>query len=384
MSKLAQAFSKYVINGVMHANGIVEKPDVIGAIFGQTEGLLGPDLDLRELQRTGRIGRIEVNVKSEGGVSSAKIIIPSSLDATETALIAAALETIDRIGPCTAEIKIENLEDSRLVKRDYIINRAKELLQKMQSEGVRPQEITEEIRKKVRISEISEFYGMPAGPEIQQSDSIIFVEGRADVINLLKHGIKNAVAIGGTSISDKVAEISKQKTATVFLDGDRGGDLIFKELSQIADLDYIARAPEGKEVEELSKKEIFKALRDKIAIEQINNNDQQANKNVENLSQISEKEKSTFSELTDNLRSTRAISILDRNMNILGKLPISEAFSTVPEVTGAYAIIFDGKINNKFIQLAEDIGVKYLIGMSKENNLKETDVILLTRTELQT
>ena len=95
MSKLAQSFVKYVIHARFEASGIVEKPDVIGAIFGQTEGLLGDELDLRELQRTGRIGRIDVILRTRNGRSEGDIIVPSSLDMSETAIIASALETID-------------------------------------------------------------------------------------------------------------------------------------------------------------------------------------------------------------------------------------------------------------------------------------------------
>ena len=59
--------TKYIINAQFEVDGVVEKPDVVGAIFGQTEGLLGEDLDLRELQKTGRIGRIDISVKSRNG-----------------------------------------------------------------------------------------------------------------------------------------------------------------------------------------------------------------------------------------------------------------------------------------------------------------------------
>ena len=106
MAKLAQNFAKYLIHARLNSKGIIERPDVIGAIFGQTEGLLGQDMDLRELQKTGRVGRIEVDIKASKGRSFADILIPSSLDASETALIAASLETIEKVGPCDAEITI--------------------------------------------------------------------------------------------------------------------------------------------------------------------------------------------------------------------------------------------------------------------------------------
>jgi len=71
--------TKYLIHAQITANGIVEKPDVVGAVFGQTEGLLSNDLDLRELQRTGRIGRIQVNIHSNSGRAKGEIVIPSSV-----------------------------------------------------------------------------------------------------------------------------------------------------------------------------------------------------------------------------------------------------------------------------------------------------------------
>jgi DNA primase len=62
--------------------------------------------------------------------------------------------------------------------------------------------------------------------------------------------------------------LTKEKITTLFVDGDRGGDLIIKEMFQVAEVDYIAIAPIDKEVEELTKKEIFKALREKIPARQ--------------------------------------------------------------------------------------------------------------------
>src|SRR5438445_792931 len=117
--------TKYLIQARLEAEGIVEKPDVVGAVFGQTEGLLGEELDLRDLQKSGRIGRIEVDVQSKKGRSEGTILIPSSLDQVETSILAAALETIDRVGPCKATIKVDKVEDTRVTKRNKIIERAR-------------------------------------------------------------------------------------------------------------------------------------------------------------------------------------------------------------------------------------------------------------------
>jgi DNA primase len=252
MAKIAQISAKYIVHASITIDGLVDRPDVIGAIFGQTEGLLGNDLELRELQRSGRIGRIEVNVTAKQGKSQGEIIIPSSLDKAETAIVAAALEIIQRIGPCNAKIKTEQIEDIRISKRQYVIERAKELLKTLMDD-IMPdsQELADEVAQSVRIMEIQEWGRdrLPAGPAIEESDEIILVEGRADVLNLLKHGFKNVVSMNGTSIPDSVKELCRQKIVTVFVDGDRGGDLIIKELIETTEIDFVTKAPDGKEVE---------------------------------------------------------------------------------------------------------------------------------------
>ena len=255
----------------MEAEGIVEKPDVVGAVFGQTEGLLGEELDLRDLQKGGRIGRIEVDVQSKKGRSEGLILIPSSLDQVETSILAAALETIDRVGPCKATIKVEKVEDVRVTKRNKIIERARALLSAMVEDSkTSGSDLLDEVRQSVQVSEIVSFgpERLPAGPNIANSDAIIIVEGRQDVLNLLRSGIKNAIAVEGTNVPKTIQELSKEKALTAFVDGDRGGDLILKELLQVAEVDFIARAPRGKEVEELTQKQIMKCLRNKIPADQ--------------------------------------------------------------------------------------------------------------------
>ncbi len=267
--KQFQEFStvKYEISASFEIQGVVEKSDVVGAIFGQTEGLLGEELDIRDLQKSGRIGRINVEMTSENGITKGKITIPSSLDRVETAILAATIETVDRVGPCMAAFKLESLEDVRKTKRDKIIDRATELLQKWDLE-VSPE--TQEITDKVSLARIQEdivAYGeekLPAGPEIDTSDTIIITEGRADILNLLGIGVKNAIATNGTSVPKAVAELSKKKTTIALLDGDRGGDMILNELLQVGKIDFVSRAPDGKEVEELTKKDLLKVLQAKV------------------------------------------------------------------------------------------------------------------------
>ncbi|MGQ9582305.1 MAG: DNA primase DnaG [Thermoplasmatota archaeon] len=263
--------TKYVIHARLQTDGIVEKPDVVGAIFGQTEGLLGDELDLRDLQKSGRMGRIEVEVESQRGKSMGKITMPSSLDQVETAILAAALETIDRVGPCRARIEVEDIEDVRVQKKNRIVERARVLLQQlMEKSKTGGADLTQSVRASLQQEEVVA-YGKDrcdAGPNVADSDAIVVVEGRSDVLNLLRHGIKNAIAVGGTNIPKTIQDLSKERIVTVFVDGDRGGELILRELLQVAEIDYVARAPRGKEVEELTQKQIMKALRNKMGIDQ--------------------------------------------------------------------------------------------------------------------
>lgn len=284
--------TKYQIHATFEAEGIVEKSDVIGAIFGQTEGILGDDLDLRDLQRSGRLGRIDVRTESRKGQTKGEITIYSSIDKVETALLAASLETIERVGPCASRFSIRNIEDIRISKRKMIISRAKELLtEKFEECDFDTNEILDEIREHSRIEKVIEFgpEKLPSGPNVVDSDAIIVVEGRADVINLLRYGIKNAVAVEGTNVPESIIELCEKKTATAFMDGDRGGDLIISELLQVADIDFIAVSPRGKNVEEMTRKEIIKPLRNKIPAELALTAEGRLDTNV--LSQQSEKMK---------------------------------------------------------------------------------------------
>ena len=264
--------TKYLIHISLTAEGVVEKPDVVGAIFGQTEGLLGEDLDLRDLQRTGRVGRIDVQITSRKGETKGEILISTSLDRAETAILAASLETIDRVGPCIAHVTVESIEDIRVVKRKKIVERAKEILLDRFEDGViDSDELLDDVRQVIRIEKIGSLgeEKIPAGPNVQDSDAIIIVEGRADVLNLLRYGIKNAVAVEGTHIPGIVVELCEKKTATAFFDGDRGGELILRELLQVADIDFVAFSPKGKSVEDMARKEVIKTLRNKVPVEYV-------------------------------------------------------------------------------------------------------------------
>jgi DNA primase len=263
--------TKFVIKAKIHADGVVEKPDIIGAIFGQTEGLLGNEMDMRDLQKSARIGRIEVDIEQKGGKTDGVITIPSALEKVESAIVAAGLETIDRIGPAKAEIKVLSIEDARSNRRDFVRERAKQLLQLINDDPSQDSsKILDEVRGAVQVGAVTHFRGtkLPCGPNVESAESIILVEGRSDVINLLKCGIKNALAVEGTNVPEEVKQLTHEKTTTIFVDGDRGGELIARELLETCEVDFVARAPNTREVEELPHKLVMKCLKNKLSADQ--------------------------------------------------------------------------------------------------------------------
>lgn len=422
--------TKYLIHARISADGIVEKPDVVGAIFGQTEGLLGDELDLRDLQKSGRIGRIEVEVNSNRGKSEGKVYIPSSLDQVETAILASALETIDRVGPCRARISVDKIEDVRISKRNKIVDRAKQLLNEMiresRTSGV---DLTESVRQSVQVEEIVH-YGrerLPAGPNIEGSDAIIVVEGRSDVLNLLKHGIKNAIAVEGTSVPKSIAELAKDKVVTAFVDGDRGGELILRELLQVAEVDFVARAPKGQEVEELTQKQIMKCLRNKMPAEQFvdmfniqvpqkaqeaeapvmapqkpaeqpsyqqelaearprqeyNHRQEERKPPVERGKKLSSEQEKLMNMLLELGASSKARLLAD-DLNLIEEIPVKELANKLKDSQGKIsAIVFDGVVTQRILDLAMDKKISKVVGAKLGNITKQpTEIEVWTRDDL--
>ncbi|MCX8184472.1 MAG: DNA primase DnaG [Sulfolobales archaeon] len=391
---------KYVVRAKIEVDGIVDKHDIIGAIFGQTEGLFGSELDLRDLQDKGRIGRISVEAKQHGSKIVGEILVPSNLDRAETALIASMLEFVDKVGPFNARIKVVDIVDVRREKIKKIIERAKEIMLTMIKEKeVDVKELLQEIESSVRTAELV-LYGperLPAGPDIEKSDTMIIVEGRADVLNLLKYGYRNVIALEGArgEIPETVIKLSNSKKVIAFLDGDRAGDMILKELMRVAKVDMVARAPPGREVEELSGKEIAKALKNAAPLETYLQHlqrevSEKVEEEVEKVSAATIPEAESISELTipeplmktiESLKGTLESVIYDRNWSEVMRVPVKDLVDKLisDEIKDAYAVVSDGVITQRLLDIASVKGVNILIGarigaISK----KPTNVVILT------
>ena len=363
---------KYVIHATIKADGTVARKDVVGAIFGQTEVLLGEDLQLRKLQRTGRIGHVDVNLNNNKGRVKGEILMTSSIDQVSTAVIGAALETIDRIGPCKAIIRVQRFENVNSAKRDTVIDRAKSLLMGMIESGAdESKNILDEVRSVLTVDTETEISGMTAGPNVKGSEAIIIVEGRNDVRNLLKFGIKNAIATMGSGIKPELIELaSKKKSVTAFLDGDRGGRLLLMEISGSLgkSLTHVAMAPQSREVEHLEGKVVTKCLNQKEA----------ANKAVSRITSELAKEDDAsvgrgsaaleapdevkgWADKMDGLKTNNAVIILEDGSatDPVGARKLEEALA---EAEGAQGLVFAGKVTDRIFDLASGAGIGNVLG----------------------
>ena len=386
MPKISPVSIKYMIHASFMAEGALEKPDVIGALFGQTEGLLGADLEMRELQKEGKIGRIEVDLQRKDKKTIGEIKIPTALDQSETTLVAAAVETIERMGPCDSQIEVEKIEDVRGSKRDFIIERAKKLMQEIEG-STDSREISNEIKDSKKTAAISE-YGkdkLPCGD--LSGKEIIVVEGRADVLNLLRNGVKNVIAMNGTKLPDSINELGEEKELTLFLDGDRGGKLIAQNVVANAKVKYIAVAPDGKEVEELTGKEILANLRKKVPAEDFFSKssfkkpkekaeDNPLQKPIEKF-ELSEENKNKLKEISKNNQGSGKAILLDDKLEKLKVVSTRSLNNTLRRVEIKPSIIvIDGTVTNYIIQIAEEINCKVIV--AKNFATTDTKIQLLS------
>jgi len=392
MAKISPVSIKYIIHAKFEAGGAIEKPDIIGAVFGQTEGLLGEDLEMRELQKSGKIGRIEVNIDYNEGKTVGEIDVPSAMDKTETTIIAAALETIERVGPSDTKICVEEIEDVRGSKRDYILERAKKLMEKIGGSSEDMSELTDEIQSSAKAAKIQSYgtENLPCGDI--SGEELIVVEGRADVVNLLKKGIKNVIGMNGAKLPKTIKDLTKEKEVILFVDGDRGGNLIIKNVVENAEIDFITMAPEGKEVEELTGKEALQALRKKVPTKEYgtdqrtrgvrrydrdDRNDRTARsetagsdssesenspneKKEVTIKKMTSKEKEQIKDKVEELIGSKGAAIFNEDLEVLRKVPVGRLGSLMLDIN-PYIIAIDGTATPRVIENCEKLGCSNLI-----------------------
>jgi len=370
---------KYHVKLSFDVDGLVERADIIGAIFGQTEGLLGPEMNLNELQRVSKIGRIEVNTTSTTNTTKGDALIPMSTDIDTCALISAAIESIDKVGPFDCKFKLEGIDDVRASKKEDIVRRAKEIKQKWSTKSVSEGDT---MLKDVHEGSTGKLttYGkekLQCGTGVFDSTWIILVEGRADVINLLRAGYDNAIAIEGAKIDDSIKELCDKKDKVVaFLDGDRAGGFILKELKSLVHIDVEHRAFEGVEVEELTPQQIDDILR----------STSEEMKTETTKPTLHDPEDKSIAELANkiypNLNETLEAIALDSDQKEIFKVPISEVVDKLSSQTGIKYLILDGIITQRLLNGAKQAGIDCVIGHRVAKLASHDGLTLKTFTEL--
>jgi DNA primase len=394
---------KYHVKLKFEVDGLVEKADIIGAIFGQTEGLLGPEMNLNELQKVSKVGRIEVNVDSKSNTAKGDALIPMSTDISTAALIAAAIESIDKVGPFQARFGLVGIDDIRAIKKKLIVDRAKKIVQewatKTISEG---EEMLKDVYDASKPGKLTAFgkAQLACGTGVFDSDWIILVEGRADVINLLRAGFDNAIAIEGAKIDETVTKLTEGKRVIAFLDGDRAGDLILKELQGLVKIDKILRAPAGREVEECTPLEIAEILKETTQYvapsaqhsqssqqtQQYSESKQQHQgqvvSNTNGSSSIQQEENadilSAVREVYPQINETLEAVLLDSSMRTLLKIPVSDVVKKLNITEGATLLVLDGIVTQRLVEAADKAGIQYIVGHRTAELKKPTDVRVRT------
>jgi DNA primase len=411
---------KYHVKLKFEVDGLVEKADIIGAIFGQTEGLLGPEMNLNELQKVSKVGRIEVNVDTRSNMAKGDALIPMSTDISTAALIAAAIESIDKVGPFQAKFALVGIDDIRAIKKKVIVDRAKKIVQdwatKTISEG---EEMLKDVYDASKPGKLTTFgkAQLACGSGVFDSDWIILVEGRADVINLLRAGFDNAIAIEGAKIDESITKLAEGKRVVAFLDGDRAGDLILKELQGIVKMDRVVRAPPGREVEDCTPLELAEILREvaPVSIPDIVTTDQplpQERRHTHRKEKQQDYPVSTERELSqhpqiipathevDNQDNQEIISIvrdvypqinetleaviLDGSLKILLKVPVSDLLKRLDGTEGAKVLVLDGIVTQRLVEAANRAGIEYIVGHRTADFKKPMDIKIRTFGDIGT
>ena len=397
--------------------GRVNQSDIIGAVFGQTEDVLGDALELRKLQKQNLIGRIEVDTEYTSDGTRGIITIPSHMDRTNTVIIAAALETIKKIGPCKAKARILKIENIKEIKIKKIIEHAKKVLEKFMNISIDSQELIDKVSSEVRMSQHIE-YGdekLVTGPNIDKFDDLIFVETLADLKNMLKYGIKNVVAFDDMSKKDTLKELADKHEIMVFVN--KGKEFLVKKLLEFADVDSYTKPEMNKRIHDLESKEIYKAIRSAISTEQIGSHktssrpesshsvfpkpahrtfqkpphrsqqrpphrdfkrhDRSYDNRNERRSNVNNKDVETFTKKKGELKGTKQAFVIDKNMQILGKVPADSLIDTVRSIgRQVYSIVIDGSIPRELVVLAEKNRIKYLVGDSCDTRSRYVNIII--------
>jgi DNA primase len=185
--------------------------------------------------------------------------------------------------------------------------------------------------------------------------------------------------VQGTSVPKSVVDLAKKKTVTCFLDGDRGGDLILKELQQLINIDYIARAPEGYEVEDLTRKQMIKYLQKKKPISAVEEDappkiddskySHQERVLIGFLEKLNVENKDVILEKIKTIETGHAVGY-DETLNELFDIGVSELYDNLPQYKETKFLILDGILTERLLNRIESQNIKFIACKNKLEDLK--------------
>jgi DNA primase len=181
----------------------------------------------------------------------------------------------------------------------------------------------------------------------------------------------------------------------LFVDGDRGGKLIAKNVCDNAKVMEIAQAPDGKEVEELTGKEILQALRRKVKPKEFlfkmerdsgtrtrtrtefsqrrTRTSEEPTQKTTRTKSLTKDEVSKVANLESELKS-RNVLILNSDLETIRNVPSSKLdFLRVSDVF----VLVTNSANSKIISSAEKFGAKYVFAKSFQK-IDETSIELIS------
>jgi DNA primase len=187
--------------------------------------------------------------------------------------------------------------------------------------------------------------------------------------------------MNGTKLPDEINELGKEKEITLYLDGDRGGKLIAQNVMENAKIKYIAVAPDGKEVEELTSKEILMNLRKRVPAEDFFK-ELKKRPAIKEISKVipevvlNDENKAKLREISKDIEGTGKAILLDSALNELKDISAKSVSGSLKRTRGTAIIVIDGTATNAIIKASEEVDVKVIV--AKNFQTTDTSIKLLS------
>jgi DNA primase len=141
-------------------------------------------------------------------------------------------------------------------------------------------------------------------------------------------------------------------------------------------VDYIAATPEGRSVEDMTYKEIMKALHNKTPVEQQENaldkKEQETEtkrvviqrKKTKAAKEEKEKTPNPFKSQLEELEGTFKARLFDKEKKVLKETTVRDLAKELKETSeNANSVVFDGVITQRIVDIAKEKELEYVVGI---------------------